>query len=96
MSGNQPNISAANVARRIADEVEKLPNDLVSSLFLAEGTFEGFAQEVTETLDENHLALIDQRMSTTPLPLILALLTECTIERFFSHPSSKALPSTIA
>ncbi|MEE2903724.1 MAG: hypothetical protein VYC39_15465 [Myxococcota bacterium] len=96
MSGNQPNISAANVARRIADEVARLPNDLVSSLFLTGDTFEDFAQEATETLDENHLAVIEQRMSTTPLPLILALLTECTIERFFSHPSSKALPSTIA
>jgi len=96
VNGKISNISAANLARCIADKAEMLPNDLVSSQFLTGGTFEDLAREAAETLEENHLVLIEQRMSTTPLPLILALLTECTIESFFAHPSSKALPSTIA
>ena len=96
MSENQPKISAAHVAQRICHEAQKLPSDIITPLFQADKSFEDLTRESAETLDERLLALIEQRISTTPLALILALLTEYTIESFFNRPSSKELPATIA
>ena len=96
MSEIQIQTSPATLAARIAQQASTLPVDLISSVFPEPNGFEDLVLQAAETLDDKLIVLLEQRMATTPLPLILALLTEYTIDSFFLRPSSKALPNTIA